>query len=187
MCSNTGHWPPHQHRMVKQKSILAEEYDVHDFQSTRTVPCNYLPWWRLGMPLRILAFQLTVKCMHPWPIHQPLKRDPGMHCLNISTAADVWWQEHVWPIGHRCACVQSTPHKLLVSPSCWWGYSKRWRDSDFCSHCHAWDTVYTFKDRFHLLHVAFVHRQHCGYTVEGHCLSLLVIHNGIHPSANSLI
>jgi hypothetical protein len=31
------------HRMVKRMSILAEEYDVHDFQSTLNVPCNCPP------------------------------------------------------------------------------------------------------------------------------------------------
>jgi len=34
----------HSHRMVTQKSILAEEHDMHDFQSTWTVSCNFLPW-----------------------------------------------------------------------------------------------------------------------------------------------
>jgi len=32
------------HEMVEHKSILAEKQDMHDFQSTLTVPCNFLTW-----------------------------------------------------------------------------------------------------------------------------------------------
>jgi hypothetical protein len=46
-----------------------------------------------------------------------------MHCLHSSNAADGWWQEqHAWLFGHCWACVESTLHKLFVSPRWWWGY-----------------------------------------------------------------
>jgi hypothetical protein len=30
------------HKVVKQKFILAEEHEVHDFQSTMTAPCSFI-------------------------------------------------------------------------------------------------------------------------------------------------
>jgi len=55
--------------MVKHKSISAAEHDVHNFQSTLTVPCNFLPLWCLDTPFRILLLQLRVKWMHAWIIN----------------------------------------------------------------------------------------------------------------------
>jgi len=52
--------------MVKHKSISNEEHDVHDFHSTLTVLCNFLPQWHLDMKFSILSFQLRVERMHPW-------------------------------------------------------------------------------------------------------------------------
>jgi len=54
--------------MVKHKTILNEEHDKHDFQSTLTVLCNFLPHWHLGMKFNILSFQLRDKRMHLWLI-----------------------------------------------------------------------------------------------------------------------
>jgi hypothetical protein len=34
-----------------------------------------------------------------------------------------------------------------------------WRDSDFCSNCHLWNTACTFRDRFYVFHVAFICHQ----------------------------
>ena len=53
-------------RMIKHESILAEEQDTHDFQSTLTAPNNFHPQWHLGTPFSIPLFQLTVKWMQPW-------------------------------------------------------------------------------------------------------------------------
>jgi hypothetical protein len=47
-----------------------------------------------------------------------------MHCLHFSNAADGRWQEHTWLLG-SWARVESTLHKLFISPSCWWGYGKQ--------------------------------------------------------------
>lgn len=54
------------HGMIKHESILAEEQDMHGFQSTLTAPYNFRPQWHLGAPFSILLFQLTVQWMHPW-------------------------------------------------------------------------------------------------------------------------
>jgi len=53
------------HTVVNYKSILAEEHDVHDFQNTLTVLCNFLPQC-LDMPFSILSFHQRVKWMQPW-------------------------------------------------------------------------------------------------------------------------
>jgi hypothetical protein len=57
------------HRMVKHMCFLAEEYDVHNFQSTLNVPRNCLSQWHLGTPFSTLSFQLRFKWMHPWLIN----------------------------------------------------------------------------------------------------------------------
>ena len=53
--------PTNWYRMVMYKSISAKEHDVHDFQSTLTAPCNFLPRLQLGTPVNILSSQLRVK------------------------------------------------------------------------------------------------------------------------------
>jgi hypothetical protein len=55
-------------------------------------------------------------------IHQLLKYNGGVHCLNFCNTADGWWQEKQ-ASGYRVH-VESTLHKLFISPSCWWGCSK---------------------------------------------------------------
>jgi hypothetical protein len=53
------------HRMVKHKSISAEERDVHDLQSILTAPCYFLPRWRSGTPFIFSSSELQVKWMYP--------------------------------------------------------------------------------------------------------------------------
>ena len=58
--------------------------------------------------------------MNAFMTHQPLIYDGGMHCPHISNAADGWWQaEHARLFSHRLARVESTLHKLFISPNCW--------------------------------------------------------------------
>jgi hypothetical protein len=49
------------HGMVKNKSILAEEHDRRDFQSTLTALCNFISRWRWGTSCSILSFLPEVK------------------------------------------------------------------------------------------------------------------------------
>jgi hypothetical protein len=46
------------HGMVMHKSILAEEHDMHGFQSTLNAPCYFFPWQHSGTLLSILSFEL---------------------------------------------------------------------------------------------------------------------------------
>jgi hypothetical protein len=105
------------HGLVKSKSISAEVYDVHDFESTLTASCNFLPRWRLGMPLIILCFQLKIQ-MNASMTLQTLKCDRGMHWLNFSNVAGGWWQEeHAWlflvMVEHMCARTFRFPELLV--------------------------------------------------------------------------
>ena len=62
-----------------------------------------------------------------------------------------------------------------------------WTGSDFCCNCCEWNTECTFKDRFHLLHVAFIHGWCWGSTAKGIICLFPAILNDIHPSANSFL
>jgi len=52
------------HRMVKHKSISAEEHDKHDFQRNFNVPCNFF-LGEVGACYSALSFQLRVKRINP--------------------------------------------------------------------------------------------------------------------------
>jgi hypothetical protein len=89
-----------------------------------------------------------------------------MHFLYFYNAADGWWQEeHPWVFGRCWVHVLCTTFSFsqavgeeLVNAG--------WRDSDFCSNCHVWNTACTFKDGFHLFHVAFICCWCWGFTVS---------------------
>jgi len=101
--------------------------------------------------------------------HQPLKCDQRMHCLHFCKAAYGWWkEEHTWLffiVDHMCNLL----HTNFLFPQAVGKdmVNTCWRDSDFCRNCHALNTVHTFKDRFHLFHVAYVHRRCWCSTVRG--------------------
>ena len=110
-----------------------------------------------------------------------------MHCLHFCKAAYGWWkEEHTWLffiVDHMCNLL----HTNFLSPQAVGKdmVNTCWRDSDFCRNCHALNTVHTFKDRFHLFHVAYVHRRCWCSTVRGIIWLFLAIFNNIHPSVNS--
>jgi len=115
VCSNTCHWLLYKLAYkVKHKYTLAEEHDVHDFQSYVT----------FGHTIQRSVISAE-RHMNAPMIHQSLQSNWGTHCLHFSNIADGTWQEeHAWLFGHHWACVESTLHKLPISPSCWWGYGK---------------------------------------------------------------
>ena len=123
--SNTGHWPLDQLALdgqtqghFSQKTLCAwlSEYPDCPVQFSSSVT-----FWH--------AIQQFVSSaegqMNAFKTHQLLKCDRQMQCLPSSKAADGWRQEaHTQLCGHRWAHVESSLHRLFVSPSCWWGYSK---------------------------------------------------------------
>jgi hypothetical protein len=64
--SNMGHWPWYQ---LARDGQAQAHFGWRTWQSTQTVPCNFLPQWR-GAPFSILSYQLRVKLMHPWLINR---------------------------------------------------------------------------------------------------------------------
>jgi hypothetical protein len=49
--NGAARWPD----MFKYKSLMGEEHDMHYFQRSLTVLCNYLPWWESKLPLKHFA------------------------------------------------------------------------------------------------------------------------------------
>jgi hypothetical protein len=157
--------------MVMHKSISNEEHDMHDFQSTLTVLCNFLPRWHLGTKFNILSFQMRVKRMHP-PLVSHYYMTKGWTASFLQCCR--WVVERgthlaLWSLLNMC---QIHFAQTLVSQGCWQDMvNTGLRDSDFCSNCRAWNTVHIFKDRFHVpcgLHPSLMLGVHC----KGHHLSL---------------
>ena len=187
VCSNTGHW---------QLYKLAWDGQVQIYFGSRTWRSwvkEHLDWIVLFSALMIFghAIQHSVISskgqLNAHMTHQPLKCDQRTNCLHFCKAADRWWKEvHAWLffiVGHMCnpLCTNFLFPQAVGEDM----VNTCWRDSDFCSNCHAWNTVHTFKDWFHLFHVVFVHRWCWGSTVRGIIWLFLAIFNDIHPSANS--
>jgi len=110
------------HRMIKYKSILAEECDQHNFQNQMSVPCNFF----LG----------NIWAHHSEFWHFSWRSNECIHDLSTvkiwltKYTAFIypccWWVEarrtHTWFFGHHRVLVESTLHRLFVSLSCWSGY-----------------------------------------------------------------
>jgi hypothetical protein len=89
-----------------------------------------------------------------------------MHCLHFSFVADgdknthgSWVIiEHVLkPLSTNFLFPQAAGEDML---------NTCWRDSDFCSNGHAWNTAHTVKDGLRLFHVAFI-CHHCWAPLRG--------------------
>jgi hypothetical protein len=70
------------HTMVKHKYTLAEEHDVHDFQSSVTFVHT--------IQHSVVSAELQ---MNAPMTHQPLQYNRGTHCLHFSNVTDGTWQE----------------------------------------------------------------------------------------------
>ena len=111
------------HGMIKYKSIMAEEHDQHNFQYQLSVPCNFF--------LSKIWSHHSEFCHFNWRSNECI-HDPSTVKIWLTNtlpsflhAADGWWQEeHMWSFGHHRVLVESTLHRLFVSPSCWSGYGK---------------------------------------------------------------
>ena len=142
------------------------------FQNTLIAPCNCLPWLCWGMPFSILSFWVRVKWMHAYLINH-------QNAIKECTAL-------ISPMLQMGGGKMNTHHSLIRVEHMWTALSTNflfpqtvveervntcWRDSNFCSNCHAWNTVHAFKDRLHLFNVAFILPM-LGLHFKGHYLSL---------------
>ena len=133
------------HGVAKHKSMLAEEPDVHEFQSTpTTVQCSSLVTFGCIIHHSVISAEDQ---MNESMTLQPLKCDWGMHCLPFSNAADGWWQEKLtMPFGCCSMCgihFAQTFHSL----GCWWRWVKHlleryWLLFSYCA-------CYTMKHHWH--------------------------------------
>ena len=108
------------------------------FQSTPTVPYNCLPWSCWGTPFSILSFRVRVKQMHAYLInHQNAIKECialispmlQMGCGKMNTHCFLIRDEHIWNALSTNFLFPQTVDEKRVN-TCW-------RDSNFCSNCHA--------------------------------------------------
>ena len=86
-------------RIVKHKSILSQEHDMHDFQSTLTAQGNFFSLVMFGHTIQHSVISAEGH-MNASMTHQPLTCNCGMHCLHFSNAANGWWHTHTQLLGH---------------------------------------------------------------------------------------
>jgi len=102
--------------MFRHKSICNEEHDMHDFRSTLTVLCNFLPLWHLGTKFSILSFQLRVNRMNPWLVrHYNMTEGLSfLQCCRWVVARTTYLA--LWSLLNMC---QIHFAQTMVSPGCW--------------------------------------------------------------------
>ena len=122
---NFGHWLSYQLAWDGQVQVhFGWRTWVLDFQSTLTVCCAISSLVTFGHAI-LHSLVSAEGQMNASMTHQLLHCSWGMHCFHFSNSADGRRQEeHAWLFARCWAHVESTLHKLFVSPSCWWGYGE---------------------------------------------------------------
>jgi len=186
MRTKIGHWASHhwtrddQARGQLDRRTWHEWFSEHhdcavQFWARHSTFCRFSRvssggWWLLWPLNRLDAIEEWIVSMFPKP-----QMGAGKKYTHESLIIDA----HVWnPLGANLSYLHAVG-KCAVNPC--------WRDTGFCSNCHAWNTVGAFKDRFHFIQVAFIWSRCCSSPARDIICLFPTVLNGIYLPANSFL
>jgi len=85
--------------MVKHKSILAQEHDMHDCTVHHDCTVQFFSLVTFGHTSQHSVISAEGQ-MNATMTHQPLICNSRMHCLLFYNVAGRWQEEHAWLFGH---------------------------------------------------------------------------------------